>query len=744
MHFLLSIILLCLPLLTLGQTLRGFVQETTANKTAPLPGANVYWSGTSTGVLTDSTGRFELPLIDGQNRLVVSYVGYQPDTLVIADPAAEVRVTLRSAATLNEVVVSAASTQIDRLNPIQTELITQRTLAKAACCNLSESFETNASVSVSYSDAVTGAKQIQFLGLGGQYVQTNVENIPTIRGLASTFGLNYIPGTWITSIDVGKGVGSVVNGYEGMTGALNIELQKPDFKAETKRSQWLLNGYANSFGRVEGNVNFSRALTDKWSVGGLGHVSALRSRIDQNGDNFLDLPLYRQYNAINRWKYSGNRFMAQFGVKALYEDREGGQVTPTSATGPTYTFLNTTKRLEFFSKTARLYPDKPYKGLGLIVNALTHQQNAQFGFSPYSGRQQSLYANLIYQSIIDNTNHTFKAGLSYLFDQYNERYQVASLPTNRTESVPGAFFEYAYTHNEHFALVMGNRIDFHNLYGVQWSPRLHAKYHVHGVTTIRASAGRGWRVPNLFAENFGYFVSSRELFFRGGLQPEVSWNYGGGITNEFLLLGKKATFIIDYFRTDFRKQMVVDLEHPRQINFYQLQGRSFANSFQAELNYQPVRRMEVKAAYRLFDVRQTMGAAFGESVLLERMMVSRDRVLLNVGYALPYDKWKFDATLQWNGPKRIPYLAEGYVHTGYSNMRIDQTPSYANLNAQVSRSFRNGLELYIGGENLTGFRQTNPIVGANAPFGLDFDAASRVWGPITGAIVYAGFRLKTL
>ena len=748
MRFLLIISLLLLPTIGWGQTIRGTVQEIVTNKPTPLIGANVYWSGTSTGVSTDSVGRFELPLVDGASRLIVSYVGYRPDTLTIADPTAGVRVILRSEAILNEVVVSASSTQIDRLNPIQTELLTQRTLAKAACCNLSESFETNASVSVSYSDAVTGARQIQFLGLGGQYVQINVENIPTIRGLASTFGLNFIPGTWVTSIDVGKGVGSVVNGYEGMTGALNIELQKPDFKAETKRSQWLLNGYANSFGRVEGNVNFSRALSDKWSVAGLGHVSALRTKIEQNGDGFLDLPMYRQYNGINRWKYSGERLMAQFGIKALYEDREGGQIRQTGTTGstgsPLYTFLNTTKRVEFFSKTARLYPDKPYKGLGLIVNALNHQQDARFGFRPYAGQQQTLYANLIYQSIIDNTNHSFKTGVSYLLDRYTETYRQIPLPTNRTESVPGAFFEYAYTHNEHFAVVLGNRVDFHNLYGLQWSPRLHAKYHIHGLTTIRASVGRGFRVPNLFAENFGYFVSSREVFFKSPLRPEVSWNYGLGVTNEFLLFGKKATFIVDYFRTNFQSQMVVDLEHPREINFYQLQGASFANSFQAEFNYQPMRRMEVKAAYRLFDVRQTMGAAFGESVLLERMMVSRDRVLLNVGYALPYDKWKFDATLQLNGPKRIPYLAEGYVHTGYATMRTDLAPGFANLNAQVSRAFRNGLEVYIGGENLTGVRQQNPIVGANAPFGADFDAASRVWGPITGAMVYAGFRLKTL
>ncbi|MDB5241900.1 MAG: TonB-dependent receptor, partial [Spirosoma sp.] len=320
---------------------RGRVAETVSGRQVPLVGATVLWAGTSVGTVTDSVGRFQLATHLDAARLVVSYVGYASDTLVIANPAAEVTVLLRtdsptSSRNLQEVTVSGAPGQIDRLNPIQTELITQRTLAKAACCNLSEGFETNASVSVSYADAVTGARQIQFLGLGGQYVQTNIENIPTVRGLATTFGLNYIPGTWITSIDVGKGAGSVVNGYESMSGQMNIELQKPD-----SPDKLFLNGYANSFGRIEGNVNWSKPMSKKWSVGVLGHASTLQTEIDQNHDGFRDLPLYTQLNAINRYKYSSERFMAQFGVKALYEDRDGGQL---SRLGPSrYQFGNTTK-----------------------------------------------------------------------------------------------------------------------------------------------------------------------------------------------------------------------------------------------------------------------------------------------------------------------------------------------------------------------------------------------------------------
>jgi outer membrane receptor for ferrienterochelin and colicins len=734
----LILLLLATTQITHSQTITGIVTERAKTGLQPLAGATIRWQTAPGGTVTDSAGRFSIKQFSESNRLIVSYVGYQSDTLTVTDSLASVRVVLRPEATLQEVVVSGASTQLDRLNPIHTEILTRRTLAKAACCNLSESFETNASVNVSYADAVTGAKQIQFLGLGGQYVQTNVENIPTVRGLATTFGLNYIPGTWISSIDVGKGAGSVVNGYEAMTGQINVELQKPD---EPLNNRLLINGYLNSFGRLEGNLNWSVPVSKRWSVATLAHASTLQTERDGNGDGFRDLPLYRQYNLINRWKYAADRWMVQVGVKALYEDRDGGQTNRPSAV-PVYRFTGRTRRVEVFSKTARLFPDKPYRGLGLIMNGLRHDQDATFGFRPYAGQQQSFYANLIYQDILGNTNHTYKAGLSYLLDQYREDYAaITSNPTPRTESVPGVFVEYTYQHLDRLTVVLGGRFDYHNLFGAQWTPRLHVRYQPAPGLTLRGSAGRGWRVPNLLAENFGYLVSSRVIINDYRLRPEVSWNYGLSVTKDVLLLDKKASLGLDYYRTDFREQLMVDLEHPRELHFHNMYGQSFANSFQAELTWQPLRRMEVKLAYRLFDVRQSMSVPSEDTLLLPKMMTPRDRVLLNVGYALPFDRWKFDATLQYNGSRRIPYLRDG-ANPDYTTVPLAYAPGFVNLNAQVSHAFRNGLELYLGGENLTGFRQLNPIMAANDPFGPNFDAAGQAWGPVTGQMVYAGFRFK--
>jgi outer membrane receptor for ferrienterochelin and colicins len=741
-RYLAGIFLLFISPGLIAQHITGSVYEQSPADKAlkPLTGANVYWVGGIQATATDSNGKFTIPRILQNNKLVVSYIGFRNDTLKIGSEN-DLQIILKNDLDLKEITITAGSGAIDMLSPHQTEIITTRALAKAACCNLSESFETNASVSVSYSDAVTGAKQIQMLGLSGTYIQTNVENIPSLRGLASTFGLNFIPGTWIQSIDVGKGAGSVVNGYESMTGQINVELQKPD-----SPEKLYFNSYVNSFGRAELNLNLAHQINKKWSTGLLTHGSTLRNRIDQNKDGFLDMPLYTQVNVVNRWKYESPKMMAQFGVKALYEDRTGGQTSfrpEMKGTAQAYGFGANINRYEFFSKIARLFPEKPYQGLGFIANTSVYDSKSFFGLADYNGKQQTLYGNLIYQSIIGNTNHTYKAGLSYLYDQYNETYK--DLILSRKESVPGAFFEYTYNSLGKFIMVAGGRVDFHNLYGAQWTPRLHLKYDVTPQTTLRASAGKGFRVSNPLAEYYGNLVSWRTVSFTEQIRPEVSWNYGGSLTQIWNLGNTKGNLVVDFYQTRFTNQLVADMENPQYIRFYNLNGEAYANSFQAELNATPLKRFELKLAYRLFDVKQTRTDEMGRNQLLPRMMVSRDRVLFNAGYALLYDKWKFDATVQWNGKRRLPYMGplnEHAEHGAVTELVSSNAPAFYNLNAQITRTFPKW-DVYVGGENLNNFRQKNPIMNASDPFGKRFDAGM-VWGPVAGRMIYAGMRFKII
>lgn len=720
--------------------LRGVVlEENEKGGFAPLPGATVQWLQSGAAVMTNENGVFSIPYDGSSTRLIISYTGYRPDTLSIKKMD-DMVIVLAKGKALGEVVVTARqrSMYISSLNPIRTQIMTEKELFKAACCNLSESFETNPSVDVSYSDAVTGSKQIQLLGLSGNYTQLTVENLPGPRGLATPMGLNTIAGPWIESIQLTKGIGSVANGFESIAGQINVELKKPE-KAESL----FLNVYQNDMGKTDLNLNLSRKLSKRWSSTLLLHGDFLYNReIDFNKDSFRDLPTGRQWSGINRWKYEDDKgWIVQFGVKALTDQKTGGEVAFDPAqhrnTTQHYGLGMDTRRVEAFAKTGYVFPAKKYQSIGLQLSAFDHRQDAYFGFTTYNAEQKNFYANLLYQSIIGNSFHKFRTGLSLLHDRYNERFNA--LQFARTEVVPGAFFEYTYEPGNKFTLVAGLRADRNNLYGWFATPRLHLRYEPVKGTTFRISAGRGQRTANILAENTGVFVSARSMEILAansekayGLQPEIAWNKGISFDQQFRLFDRTASLALDFFRNDFSSQVVVDLEDVRKIRFYQLDGKSYSNSFQMELNMQPLKNFEVRLAYRYFDVKTTFSGN-----LLERPFTARHRAFANLAYEI--GKWKLDYTISYIGSKRIPStVGNPVVH-----QRNDGSPGYVFMNAQVSRVVgkKYPVDFYLGSENLGNFFQRDLIIAPDMPFGLHFDA-SLVWGPVIGRMIYAGFRFK--
>ena len=704
-----------------------------------LPGASVTWLGTNKGTFTDSSGIFFIPQDENSSRLIVSYAGYTADTITISDRK-ELKIILASGKQLSEVKIFAKqrSTYLSALSPIRTQVMTERELFKAACCNLSESFETNPSVDVSYNDAVTGSKQIQLLGLSGNYTQLTVENLPGPRGIATPLGLNSIAGPWVESIQLNKGVGSVANGFESIAGQINIELKKPE-----KAERLYANAYINDMGKTDLNLVLTQKLGKKWSTAFLLHDDFLNNKsIDFNNDGFRDLPTGNQFSAINRWKYEdGKGFITQFGFKYLSDTRTGGETVynpdDDKFTTNHYGLGINIKRFEGFAKIGYVFPEKKYKSIGLQLSAFDHQQDSYFGLTSYNAGQNNLYANLIYQSIIGTTAHKFRTGLSFVSDKYNEDFK--SINFKRTETVPGAFFEYTFTPVEKFNIVAGLRADHNNLFGRFATPRLHVRYEPVKGTTIRLSAGRGQRTANIFAENMSVVVSSRQINILSasagkayGLDPEVAWNKGISVDQKFKLFKRDGSFSVDYFRNDFDEQVVVDLEDVRQVKFYNLAGKSFSNSFQAEMNFEPVRKLEVRLAYRFFDVRTTYS-----NELLQKPFTAKNRAFANLAYEV--SGWKFDYTFNYNGTKRIPGTSGNPVQYQLNT----SSPSYVLMNAQVSKSLgkKHPFELYLGGENLSDYFQKDPIIAADQPFSTYFDAAL-VWGPVTGRLFYTGIRYK--
>ncbi|MFA6456892.1 MAG: TonB-dependent receptor [Bacteroidota bacterium] len=587
-----NILLFLLTTLSLihAQQLTGVVMEKTDDGMFhPLIGANVYWLKTVSGTVTDTSGVFHLPVNTESNRLVVSYVGYVPDTLVITDQT-KVNIILKSDANKIaevEVVGDQISTIDSYLAPQKTQIMTEKELFKAACCNLSESFETNPSIDVSFTDAVTGTKQIEMLGLSGTYTQITLENLPAIRGLTSNVGLTFIPGTWIENIQVSKGVGSVANGYESITGQINIELRKPQ-KVDEK--QFFFNAFGNQEQRMEANLNVRTPLTTNLSSMTMLHASTQQQSIDGNGDNFLDMPLYKTINAIQRFHYSNLLGLeGQFGIQYVNDEKHGGTThgynldRTTLALRPSeYSFAMNGDQLRLWGKTGYVFPQKQYQSIGLQWSLTRNRQHSVFSSHEYNAGEQTGYLNLIYQSIIDNTMHKFRTGMSFLYDDYDETFK--HLRYERTERVPGAFFEYTYSPGEEFSVIAGMRADYHNLFGTFYTPRLHLRYAPQEDWVFRAVAGRGQRTTNIFAENMAYFASSRHVAVVPsntkplyGLDPEVATNYGFNVTHYFLYDYREATIAVDFYRTVFDKQVVVDLDtNPQQVHFYNLAGTSYS------------------------------------------------------------------------------------------------------------------------------------------------------------------------
>lgn len=717
-------------------TISGTVFGVGKNMNEPLPGANVYWQGTTIATVTDSIGSFNLhlPADTSSLHLIASMVGYVSDTITVTSPYPKrLQIKLKSAVTLDEVTVETrqSTTMYSTFNPINTEVISGKELLKAACCNLSESFSTNASVDVAFTDAVSGAKKIQMLGLDGIYTQILSENMPLMRGLSASYGLNYIPGTWIKNIMVTKGTGSVVNGYESISGQINLDFLKP----EEQKAPLFINLYANLKSRAELNVHYTPKINDKWATMLFLHTSDLSLRNDMNHDSFLDMPLTRQYNVFNRWDYNNKKnFEAQFGIKALMESRQAGQTNfnykNDFGTTNAYGIGINTKSLEYFSKTGFLFPATPYKSIGIQTSGKLLERDMYFGLRKYKGEQKNFYANVIYANIISTTDHKYKVGASYLLDDYSEKYKDSAF--SRIESVPGVFAEYTYTHAENFSLVAGFRTDYHNMFGMQYTPRLHVRYNPLEKTTLRLSGGRGFRTANVFVENQTVFASSRQVIITEAFKPEIAWNYGVSINQKFVLFDEEAFVNIDFFRTDFQNQVVVDLDkHVNQVVFYNLSGVSYSNSMQVDFAFMPLERTEIKMAGKWYDVQTTY-----HGNTLAKPYIPKYRVMFNAAYATYMDIWKFDFTTNWFGKGRIPNTLASPVQ-----YRLPEySKEYFVLNAQVTKKFRK-FEVYLGVENILNYTQKNPIIAADIPFSPNFDA-SMLYAPIEGRIIYVGFRME--
>ena len=737
-------IFLFLPLFLFSQeTLTGMIMDKNNPKdNLGVFGANVFWLNTSVGATTDEKGWFQIPYQKNYRKLVVSYVGYKTDTLVITD-LEPIHHFITFENELEEVTLKSKKKATQR-SFIQTKnvfTVNSEELLKAACCNLAESFETNPSIDVNFSDALTGTRQIQMLGLKSPYLLITQENIPSIRGAGQVFGLTFTPGTWVESIQITKGAGSVINGYESISGQINAELVKP-----LTDNRIFLNAYGSLGGRYELNSHLNHKISDKWQTGIYIHGNYRNKKFDRNKDGFLDNPLISQVNVMNRWQYldAEKGWVSFINVRYMNDSKQTGEnnFNPNLDRGQANIWGGEidTKRFDSSLKLGYVFPQLPFQSFGFQFSYSNHDQDSYFGLKTYDINHQSVYSNLLFNSIIGDTRSKFTTGLNFTYDAYNEFVNLINF--SRNENSFGGFFEYAYDNLDNFSLTAGMRVDTHNLLGTFVTPRLHLRFVPWEKGVLRASIGQGRKSANIFAENQQLFASSRQIDVQSsggkiyGLDPEAAWNYGVSFLQGFNLFNKKGDVSLDFYRTHFQNQVVVDWENPQRISFYNLDGESYANSFQTEVNYYVDDFTSLRLAYKFYDIETDYFSG-----KLSKPLTPNHRLFANISYETKkiddIKQWKFDLTYNFIGEQRLPDTSTNpveYQLGEYSN-------SYSLLNTQITKVFTEKFEMYFGIENLTDLKQKNPILASDDPFGDSFDSTI-IYAPIFGRMLYSGLRFK--
>ena len=711
------------------------------NEVILVEGVSVYWKDSSIGVISDKTGNYSIPFSKDSNILVFKMLGFKQESITIEDIKTYNHTLIEQSDQLDEVVVSKRKKSIQK-SYFKTQNIvnvSSEELLKAACCNVSESFETNPSIDVNYSNAITGVKQVRMLGLESPYLLITEENIPMVRGASQVFGLSFIPGPWVESMQITKGTGSVVNGFESISGQINIELQKPVVDEPI-----FINVFRSNMGRNEMNFHLNRNINNKISTKFFLHADNNNSINDNNSDGFLDHPNYKGINFFNRWQYINleKGIVSFLGLRYMKEDKNAGEDVANLKLKrmPWLSEINT-QRFDSNFKFGYVNPNIPYQSIGFQMAYSNHEQISFFGNRNYNINQDSFYSSFLYNSILGNTMNKFKAGLNFSYDDFEELVDFENKKYNRIDKSIGGFFEYSYDNLDKLSLVAGLRYDIHNNIGSFFTPRFHLRFQPLDKSVFRFSIGSGRKSSNIFSENQGVFSSGRNIKILAktasgkfyGLNPEKAWNYGISFRQGFALNNQEGDVTIDYYITDFQNQIIVDFEKQGELQFYNLEGKSFAKSFQIEIDYSINNNINLKSAFKNYDVKKQYNSGFKQNPL-----TPKNRFFINLDFSSNLNEnnaqWRFDFTYNWIGKQRLP------LHSGQSSLK-GYSPSYVLMNTQLTRVFSEKFDIYLGAENLGSYTQNNPILGNENPFGTNFDS-TLIYAPINGAMIYLGLRLK--
>jgi outer membrane receptor for ferrienterochelin and colicins len=715
----------------------GVVYGVTGNTKEILDGAVVKWINTRIGTLTENGGKF---CIDSEKisdkRLLVIFVGYKTDTVSVGDKNFLEVVLQNNTSTKTIVVEGKVNTSFISDENVKTEVITQMELKKDACCDLSGCFGKNASVDVAVTDILTNTKELKVLGLEGSYTQILIDNMPTMTGLVTKYGVTSIPGSLINKITISKGSNSVIQGYESISGIMNVLLK--DYSSSEKV---YVSGFLNSAFEPQFNLNAATKIKD-WNTLFAFQTVQESKRVDDNGDGFLDMPLTRRYMFYNKWNYGSleknDNTTAIIGIKYLDERRTGGQknfdyeqnLGSNSIYGQTVNLRNG----DAYARFGHSFENE--KQLKVFLTGGFFEQNSYFGTTKYDGKQKNFSVNALYEFPIYKKSY-LRFGASYKYENIIEDVNFLS-PTLKTyagnydklESVPGIYTEGSFEFKKlNLSLIGGMRVDYHNDYNTIATPRFLVRYQMTEKTVVRASFGTGFRTVNPFSEYPSFLASGKDIKGLRDVKPEKTINYGIDILQYFVIGGLSGNINFDFYKTVFNNKVIAECDVMPYMYMFTNFEDAGSNVFQIESSVNFLQHLDFKLAYKFIDLYY-----FKNGERLEQPFNSKHRILSGITYTYPGNSWILNLTMQWFGKQVLPSTAKYPVQY----QRATESDAYTMLNMQFTKNFKY-FETYAGVENLLNYTQSNPIIGADNPFDKNFET-SYVWGPTRGRDFYLGFR----
>lgn len=733
-------IIVLLPFFTFAQInqsqlIKGEVKDLNDE---PIIGASIYWKESTIGTTSDNNGRFEI-IRDNNDTLIVAFVGLKTDTILVFENT-YLNIKLTESLSLDEIIINEkrSDSYISDINPIKVEVITEHELQKAACCDLSACFDTEASVESKTTNILTNSKELRIFGLSGIYNQVLVDGMPLIQGLTHTYGISSIPGTLVNTIYVAKGANSVLQGYESISGQINVILKEPD-----QTDKLLINGYVNSFFEHQYNLNYSKSIK-KWNMLLSAHTTQPGSRVDKNEDTFLDLPLIKRYSFYNKWTLGNQKqwgWHSKIGVRYLNENRIGGQFNFDESIhqGSNILYGQTVQisQPEIYTKTG--YRINNNNHIVLFNSASFQNQHSFFGTTKYLAEQFNIYNNIQYE-FQWGEKHLLTAGISNRFLNLKEEISFEMEDSlNRTyngnyslnEKVTGIFIENNMNFSERTTLIYGARLDHHNTHKYFFTPRILLRHNFGSNTSFRVSCGSGWRTVKFFSENINLLISSRDILFNEDLKPEEAINYGFNLTHKYFQNNLDIQLSADFYQTRFLNQIFPDYNTPTKAYIENFDGTSISNAIQLDTKFLLYKRIETKFSYNFLDVFRII-----EDSKYILPFNSKHRLTSTFSYKPLNNNWHIDMNLHWYGEKKLPNTSSNPSDFQFP----EKSQPHTIVNIQFTKKIKL-LDLYFGIENISNFRQEEPIVSWENPFGEYFDT-SLTWGNTRGREMYLGFRFN--